>query len=486
MAKLISPQDDYEKRELFASPKIKSVLTDLRKQAATRSWTFEVGYTSAMDHNIEDITGLKAPENWLDAAKKQVSMARAPEMAKSVSLDGCVASASSFNWADHAGVTGVRDQASCGSCWAFATHGAFEGSYAILNNALIDSSEQGTLDCSGAGDCNGGWWAFQYLIDKGSTKETEYPYVGTQGACKTSLTRSFQADTWGYVDSTQDIPSIDALKQALCNYGPLAVAVAVTSAFQAYKSGVFNESSNADINHGVTLIGWDDTKKAWRIKNSWGTGWGESGFMWIAYGSNKIGYAAAWVKAKLGTPPPAPCQEGPTLIAYEAFNWPDNKRFSSNANVASLTFTLPREMYVSFVAESSVVIAQGNPPQSFRSGLYTGAATNVVWTSSYRQGSFLAANQYVPVHTSFAMKFPAGTYTVYWKIWLNGYTIQFGSGTLTALAVPCSMGGQLQVGMAPLGELGKVIVDEKATITTMLAGRPDLYLTIDRSADDQA
>ena len=65
----------------------------------------------------------------------------------------------------------------------------------------------------------------------------------------------------------------------------------------------------------------------------------------------------------------------------------------------------------------------------------------------------------------------------------NPYRIQFASGTLTALAIPCSMGGQLQGVMAPLGELAKIIVDEKATITTMLAGRPDLYITIDRSTD---
>jgi hypothetical protein len=255
----------------------------------------------------------------------------------------------------------------------------------------------------------------------------------------------------------------------------------VTPAFKAYMSGVFNEGSNADINHAVTLVGWDDSQQAWRIKNSWGTGWGESGYMWIAYTANKIGYAASWVQAK-----PVPvCEDGPSLIAYEFINWPDKKQFSSNANVASVTFTLPREMYVSFVAESSAAIAQGSAPQYFRTGLCTGQSPNTVWTASYRQGSFQAANQHVPVHTSFAMKLPAGIHTIYWRIWLSGYTIQFDSGTLTALAVPCSMGGQLQMELAPLGEIAQTMVDEEATITTRLAGRPDLYVTIDRSAGAQ-
>jgi cathepsin L len=78
----------------------------------------------------------------------------------------------------------------------------------------------------------------------------------------------------------------------------LAVAVRVTSAFQHYTGGVFNERDGGNVNHGVTLIGWDDNKQAWLIKNSWGTGWGEDGYMWINYNSNSIGYRAAWVQAR--------------------------------------------------------------------------------------------------------------------------------------------------------------------------------------------
>jgi len=338
----------------------------------------------------------------------------------------------------------VRSQGPCGSCCAFGTHGALEGSYAILNKALIDSAEQDTLDCSGAGDCGGVWWAYQYLIDTGSAKEADYPYVAKKGTCKTGVQRPYRAVAWGYIDSKVEIPSVAALKKALCEYGPLAVAVAATPAFQAYRSGVFNEGSNANINHGVTLVGWDDSKQAWRIKNSWGTGWGESGYMWIAYTTNKIGYAAFWVQAK-----PAPvCEDRPSLIAYDEFYWSANKQFTSNANVLSVTFTLPKAMYVSLVADASAFIAQGTAPQYFRTGLYSDPAPNAMWTASYRLGSFQAANQHVSVHSSYAVKLPAGTYTYYWKIWLSGYTIGFDSGTLTVLALPCSMGGKLQMELA--------------------------------------
>jgi cathepsin L len=88
------------------------------------------------------------------------------------------------------------------------------------------------------------------------------------------------------------------MKQALCAYGPLSVCVRVTSAFQAYHSGVFNQNDPGAINHCVTLVGWNDAKGAWLIKNSWGTGWGMNGYMWIKYGSNSIGKLALWVKSK--------------------------------------------------------------------------------------------------------------------------------------------------------------------------------------------
>ena len=472
----ITPSLDYDQRELSASAEIKSTLSNLRSEAETKQWTFEVGYTTAMDFPIGQITGLRPPENWLEQAQQQNSLAEGLKEPKPVSLGNCVAGAAAFNWGDHNGVTGVRDQGNCGSCWAFATHGAFEGSFAILNNSLVDSSEQDTLDCSKAGSCSGGWWAHQYLIDAGSATETDYKYVAKQGTCNTGVNRPYKAVAWGYVDSSNPIPSVDALKKALCEYGPLAVAVAVTPAFKAYINGVFNENSNDNVNHGVTLVGWDDAKKAWRIKNSWGIGWGEAGYMWIAYGCNKIGYGASWVQAKVTST----CKDSPSLLAYQEFYYTDKKQFSSNANVASVTFTLTREMYVSVVAESSANLAQGTPPREFTTGLYTGDSPGVMWTASLRKGTFQAANQHLPVHTAYAMKLAAGTYTLYWKLWLSGYTIQLGSGTLTVLAVPCSMGGQLKAAVAAAGEIGGAITEEGGFIITRDPSRPDLSITIDR------
>jgi cathepsin L len=99
------------------------------------------------------------------------------------------------------------------------------------------------------------------------------------------------------------LPAPAEIKRALCEHGPLAVAVRVNDAFQAYSGGVFNAQDKACkgdgkcVNHAVTIMGWDDSKQAWLVKNSWGTMWGEQGYMWIRYTSNDVGYGAAWVES---------------------------------------------------------------------------------------------------------------------------------------------------------------------------------------------
>lgn len=298
---LITPKEviiDYKNRELNAPFVIKSELQNLRKEVKAKELTFKVGYTTAMNFKIAQITGLKVPSDLSKLAIKQKVLLKRFLKEKQILEIKPVDcdKARFFDWRQHHGATGVRDQGVCGSCWAFATHGAFEGSYRIRNNVDADTSEQDTLDCSSSGSCGGGWWAHQYLVDTGSATEDSYPYKAKQGTCKTAM-RPYRAVIWDYVEESTGIPSVEKLKMVLCQYGPLAVAVRVTRLFQAYTSGVFNERDKGEVNHGVTLIGWDDYKRAWLIKNSWGTGWGEKGYMWIAYNSNKIGFAASWVQA---------------------------------------------------------------------------------------------------------------------------------------------------------------------------------------------
>jgi Papain family cysteine protease len=102
----------------------------------------------------------------------------------------------------------------------------------------------------------------------------------------------YTAVNWSTVYGKAGTPNVSAIKEALCVHGPVVAAMYTTDAFAQYKDG------DSDVNHDILIIGWDDKKDAWLIKNSWGSNWwGQKGFGWIRYRSNNIGYGAAWVDA---------------------------------------------------------------------------------------------------------------------------------------------------------------------------------------------
>lgn len=318
-------------RELSAPAAIKTKLESIRAEIKAQKLSFEVAYTEAMDIPLEQLTGLKVPADAAARAQSQMALsakmladdaAEVAEHAKSnpgfkagaaQGLASGGVSASVFNWVSLGKVTPVRNQGGCGSCWVFGTTAAFESSWAIRNNQMIDTSEQDVLSCSkttpgcGSGTCNGGWmeWVANYLKIKGTGTEASKPYTASNGTC-TAIARPYMASAWGFVAGT-GLPSVAQLKAALVQHGVLSVGVMATPAFQAYSGGVFNQSTPG-LNHCVAIVGWNDGLGAWLIKNSWGTGWGMGGYMWIKYGANGIGSHAVWVDAK-ATPPAPPAED---------------------------------------------------------------------------------------------------------------------------------------------------------------------------------
>jgi cathepsin L len=293
----------YAQREQSAPASIQAKLSNLRRTIQQRNLSFEVGYTKALDVSLEKLAGTRIPANLPEIAHKQNALTRdlllklKPRPPEAV--NACSASAPAFSWRDSGKVSDVQDQKACGSCWAFSAIGSYESSYLRRNPDHPDASEQQVLNCSNAGSCDGGWYGpvFEWMRTGGDTKRSVVSYVAAQNPCNNKVTVYYKSLLWGFVKDDGSVPGVPQMKQALCDHGAISVAVRATDLFQGYKSGVFNETDPGPINHAVTLVGWDDPKQAWLLKNSWSTVWGMNGYMWISYNSNSVGYAAAWVDA---------------------------------------------------------------------------------------------------------------------------------------------------------------------------------------------
>jgi len=287
----------------------------LRAELARQGKGYQVGVNPAMQYSLDQLCGFRPSLRQADYLDHAEGGARQPRR-----TDYPAHLPATFTgW-----FSAVKDQGACGSCWAFATIGNLEAAALKASGApqgqvnadgsittcrdLTVLSEQQVLSCNPDGyGCDGGFYEFGMLepanLSKGTgyypgaVPATAFPYVASRVACSFSATTAYTpVSQWGFVGNGTEIPSVFAIKAAIYTWGSLSAGVFADEYFQAYTGGVFTGSNNtAAPNHAILLVGWDDAKGAWLLKNSWNAQWGIDGFMWIQYGANAVGTSPAWV-----------------------------------------------------------------------------------------------------------------------------------------------------------------------------------------------
>jgi len=201
-----------------------------------------------------------------------------------------------LDWREKGVVTPAKNQGGCGSCWAFSATETIESAVAIATGKLLKLAPQQLVSCSpnpqhcgGTGGCQGStqWLGFNYTIHAGGmTTEADYPYRGSDSKCATEKIKP-AVKISGYVRLPAN--NYSALMNAVTDVGPIAISAAAEP-WQLYEEGIYDGDCGADVDHAIQLVGYGQGKKGifskkeadyWLVRNSWGTMWGEKGYIRI-------------------------------------------------------------------------------------------------------------------------------------------------------------------------------------------------------------
>jgi cathepsin L len=203
----------------------------------------------------------------------------------------------SKDWSTNSNVvTSVKNQGQCGSCWAFSAAAAMEGQLGITGKSTAGTSlsPQEFVDCvKTSSGCNGGTFTSAWTWAKsnlGVASWNSYPYTAKNGVCSSSSHTNVAGTN---INGYSMVSSTDDAMGTAVNTQPVSVAVQANQAgFQSYKSGVFCGTCGTNLDHAILLVGYGTASPGgdyWKVKNSWGTTWGEAGYMRLCRGKDECG-----------------------------------------------------------------------------------------------------------------------------------------------------------------------------------------------------
>ena len=268
---------------------------------------FAENYRFVQEHNAKDSSYKVAINHLSDLTPHEFKSfnlgytadASYTEGATEMKLQANLKAPSSLDWRAKGAVTGVKNQGQCGSCWSFSTTGAMEGYHFLKTGSLVALSEQELMDCTwlkGNLGCNGGLMprAFNWLKTQCLETETDYPYQAKSSwKCKEDKAKCVSSTT---IKGYNSVPaSADGMVQALQN-GPVSIAIeADQKSFQQYSSGTFDGECGTKLDHGVLCVGY--TSEYFIVKNSWGSAWGDNGYIKLARKSGSQGQCGMYMQA---------------------------------------------------------------------------------------------------------------------------------------------------------------------------------------------
>jgi cathepsin L len=356
-----------KKAEAIAAPDTKEAIARQRAEVKAEGHLYAVGATAVSKRKLASITGYapgpKPTAEELEALNKKAQAARGAERQRLAKLQAKMPDLKpvwpvrtegqlpeSFDWSDRGVVSRVRDQGECGSCWAFATVSVLEANYRIKHGSFqdalkaaqkkakpgamawepmlqalnqfekVDGSEQQLVSCVKRTSCKDGgdeMAALNWIQDNGGlASDKEFPYSASDALpCKPEVARRTRNPfDWSrpgqykplieVIEYASVEPTVEKIKRALLEKGPLIVGMHATESFLNYTGGIFNANPKSrKPNHAMTLVGWDDSPKVpeimgikvplklpgvWIVRNSWGDEWGEDGYVRIPY-DNGVG-----------------------------------------------------------------------------------------------------------------------------------------------------------------------------------------------------